>query len=421
MTSSDKLSKIISSNFHDLHKSIRNEECSYYWLAGGRGSAKSSFVAIQIILGIVNYSDANAIALRKTAKTIKNSIHSTLLWAIDILDLSEFFIGKISPPEIIYIPTGQKILMYGLDEPSKLKSLRIRKGYIKYLWLEEGEEYNSIEDIRNVRQSIVRGSNKKFFSFFSFNPPRNPNHWVNKELKVKDDRRIIHRSSYLELPYDWLGHEFFADADNLKNNNYEAYRHEYLGQPIGNPKEIIFSGQWTVKDFERPDMKEIYQNRIFLGADWGFSNDPTCLVSCYIHDGYLYVEQEAYGERTKLNYLPNLFDQIKESRRWHIRADSSRPETISYMEDKGFNISAADKWEGSVEDGIEYLKSFKKIIVHSSCTEIIKEFENYSYKIDKETKEVLPVIVDKWNHGIDALRYALVSYIREGVSILDVL
>lgn len=417
-----KLSEIIAPQFYDVHKSVRDNLHSEYWLKGGRGSTKSSFVALEIILGIINDETANSIVLRKYAKTIRDSVHATLLWAIDALGETENFDSKVSPTEIIYKPTGQKILMRGLDEPKKLKSIKIRKGYLKFLWFEEGEEYGGIEEIRSVEQSVLRGG-EKFVEFFTFNPPKNPKHWINKEVKIKDKERLIHHSSYLEVPKEWLGAKFIQQAERLKKNNYPAYQHEYLGIPIGNPEEIIFSGKYEERDFETPALDLLYQSRFFYGADWGFAADPTCLIRCYILDDCLWIDKEIYGYQVELDDIPALFEKIPESKKWKIKADCSRPETISHIKNKGFNIEGASKWENSVVEGIEYLKTFKKIYIHTSCQKVLEEFDNYAYKVDKNTQEILSVVDDKagWDHGIDAIRYALVDYIQKEISILDVL
>jgi phage terminase large subunit len=309
--------------------------------------------------------------------------------------------------------------MRGLDEPRKLKSIRARKGYIKYLWFEEGEEYNSPEDIRSVKQTVFRGGDS-YVEFFSFNPPINPNHWVNKAIQEDDTRRMVHTSCYLDVKEEWLGNEFFLIANQLKKNNYDAYRHEYLGEPVGNPAEVVFSGKYRIEEFSTPSLGDIYQNRIFLGADWGFASDPTCLIQCFIMGDSLYIEYESYGYKTELDDIPALFNIIPDAKRWAIKADCSRPETISHVRRKGgFNLSGAPKWENSIIDGIEYIKAFKEIVIHPRCTNLIQEFDNYSYKVDKNTREVLPVLRDSWNHGIDALRYALSSYIKKNISAVD--
>jgi PBSX family phage terminase large subunit len=423
-----KLSQKIAPIFYPVHKAIRNETHDEFWLKGGRGSTKSSFTPEEIVLGMIQDRNANAIAFRKVSRTIRDSIQGSFNWAIDELGLTSEFDSISSPAEITYKSTGQKIILRGLDEPRKLKSIRLRHGYFKYLWFEEADEFNGDGEIRSVEQSILRGG-KKFIEFFTYNPPKNPKHWINKMAELDQDSKFIHHSTYLDIPREWLGDKFFQKAERLKENNYEAYAHEYLGKAIGNPEEIVFSGKYEVRDFETPDLKEVEQNRFFFGADWGFANDPTVLIRCFIKDDCLWIDYEAYGLQIEIDHIgKSIFDKIPESRNWIIEADSARPETISNVKRQGFRVNSVEKWKGSVEDGIEYLKSFKKIIIHPRCKRIVQEFEIYSYKVDKNTKEILPQIDDKKDRlrvhgdkmgikddGIDSLRYALSKYIKRKI------
>ena len=417
-------SEILAPQFHDIHSFIRDENFSEFWLKGGRGSTKSSFAAIECLLGIIDDPDANAIAIRKTANTLRGSVLETILFGIDKLDRSHKFDYIKSPTEITYLPTGQKIIMRGLDDPSKLKSIKIRKGYFKILWFEEVEEFSGMEEIRSVRQSVLRGG-EKFITIFTFNPPRNPHHWIYQELSQENPDRFIHHSHYDQVPRHWLGEEFFKIADRLRRNNFEAYQHEYGGIPVGNPEEVIFSGKYEIVDFETPNTQEMYQERFFFGADWGFSVDPTCLIRCFIKDDCLWIDYEAFGYQTEIDQIGRIiFEKVPESKDWRILADCSRPETISNLRRQGYDIDGAKKWENSVIEGIEYLKSFRKIMIHKTrCPKIALEFQNYSFKIDKQTKEILTKINDTagFDHGIDAVRYALEKYITKKISIFDVI
>lgn len=419
-----RLKNVIGPAYYGLHHKIKNEEYSSYWLKGGRGSLKSSFAAIEIILGIIEDPDANALALRKVDNTIRRSVMETLLWAVDILGLNDYFRYTRSPAEIIYKPTGQKIMMVGLDDARKVKSIKVKKGYIKFLWFEEAEEFNGMEEIRSVRQSTRRGG-KSFVEFVTYNPPNDPAAWVNKESEYDNPDRLVHFSNYQDAPREWLGEQFFKDAENLKKQDRLKFDHEYMGLAVGRAEQIIFHGKWHELDFETPDISRMYQSRFFYGADWGFANDPTTLVRMFIlHENgevNLYIDYEAGGSGVEMEEIPALFRSVPESEKWKIYADCARPETISYVSRKGFNIHSAPKWSGSVEDGVEYMRSFSNIYIHPRCKHTIEEFTKYSYKVDKNTLEILPVIVDKWNHYIDAARYALADYIQAEVSIFDVL
>lgn len=420
-----RLSENIAPAFHPVHKSIKLNECSSYWLKGGRGSTKSSFAAIEIVLGIISDPNANAIVLRKVQDTIRTSVLQTILWAIGKLELQDYFSHTKSPAEVTYKPTGQKIIFKGLDDPLKLKSIKMEKGYFKFLWFEEAAEFHGIEEIRNVEQSVLRGG-EKFVEFLTYNPPNDPAAWVNRECDVVVDGRMVHTSSYLDVPPEWLGSKFIADAETLKRNDPLKYEHEYMGKAVGRAEQIIFHGKWKVKEFITPHYNELYQSRLFFGADWGFANDPTTLIRSFIMqergEMNLYIEYEAGGVGIEMEEIAALFDTIPESRRWKIWADCARPETISYVERRGFNVEASPKWSGSVEDGIEYMRSFNNIFIHPRCVKTIEEFKTYSYKVDKNTQLILPVVANgQQDHFIDAQRYALSEYISSGVSILDVL
>ena len=188
----------------------------------------------------------------------------------------------------------------------------------------------------------------------------------------------------------------------------EAYQHVWGGDCRTISDAVIFRGRFEIDAFDDP----IEGTRLYYGADWGFSTDPTALVRCFILDDCLYVDHEAYGQGIELDALAELFEQVPGSKAWPISADNSRPETISHVRRKGFNINAAPKWPGSVEDGLAVLKGFRKIIIHERCRHTAEEFRLYSYKTDRLTRDILPIIVDKHNHCIDGLRYALAGFIK---------
>jgi len=424
MISRVNLTKNIAPAFYPVHNAIKRGTHSTFWLKGGRGSTKSSFVAIEIILGIIADPLANALVSRKVGDTIRHSVMETLLWAIGVLGVAEAFTHTNSPAVITYKPTGQKIIMKGLDDPLKLKSIKIKKGYFKFLWFEEAAEFNGMAEIRNVGQSVLRGG-KVFVEFITYNPPNDPASWVNKECDAATPGRYVHHSTYQDVPPEWLGPKFIADAEALRIKEPLEYDHEYMGLAVGRAEQIVFHGKWVEQAFETPHHDNIYQSRFFLGADWGFADDPAAFIRAFIMyengETNLYVDYESGGYHIELDDLGDHMKIIPGATSWHWYGDSSRPETISHVRKSSINIDGAPKWEGSVEDGVEYIRTFNKIIVHPRCVHLIEELKKYSYKVDKHTKEILPIIIDKWNHYIDALRYALADYIKSDVSILDVL
>jgi len=189
----------------------------------------------------------------------------------------------------------------------------------------------------------------------------------------------------------------------------EGYQHVWEGFCRQISDAQIFKGKFEISAFEAPPDG----TRLYFGVDWGFSQDPTALVRSFISGNRLYVDHEAYGVGVEIDHLPDLFRQVPGADIWPLKADNARPETISHMRRKGFAISAADKWKGSVEDGIAVLKGFEKIVIHPRCKHTTEEFRLYQYKIDKQTNEILPIVEDKNNHCIDSLRYSLSGFIRQ--------
>lgn len=204
---------------------------------------------------------------------------------------------------------------------------------------------------------------------------------------------------------NWEDNPFFpevlkAELEYDRQRDPDKYAHIWLGEYTRNSEARVFRN-WKVEAFETPSDAEFR-----FGADWGFAVDPTVLVRCYLKGRTLYVDQESYAVGCEIDKTPELFDRIEGSRKWTITADSARPETVSYMRRQGFKVIPAIKGQGSLEDGIEFLKSFD-IVVHPRCKHTADELALYSYKQDPLTDEILPVLEDKNNHLIDALRYAL--------------
>jgi phage terminase large subunit len=238
--------------------------------------------------------------------------------------------------------------------------------------------------------------------------------WINFNPDMEDDpvydRFILQkgRSDVEAIKINYKDNPYFpnvlqAELEWDKRTNYDKYLHIWEGETRQATDVQVFRGKYRVGTFETP-ADVVY----YYGADWGFSQDPTVLLRCFIRNGILWIDQEAYGVGVDIDKTPELFRRVPDSEKWWITGDSARPETISYLRQHGFpKIRGAIKAKGSVEDGIEFIKSFEGVFIHERCKHTADEFKMYSYQQDRLTGEPLPKLEDKHNHAIDALRYAL--------------
>jgi phage terminase large subunit len=398
-----RLSQIVAPSFHTIHKDIKEDKHTHYWLRGGRGSTKSSFVAIEIILGIMRDPLANAVGLRKVKDTLHDSVYEQIAWAIDTLGVSDYWEAKISPLSFTYIPTGQKILFRGADKPKKIKSIKFAKGYCKYLWYEELDEFTGMDEIRMINQSLMRGG-PKFIVFYSYNPPKSANSWVNTEVKLTRNDRISHHSTYLSVPRDWLGEQFIVEAEHLKLVKSQAYEHEYLGVETGTGGEIFDNVQTRI--ISDAEIEEF--NNIRRGVDFGYAVDPLSYGVMHYDRKHkrLYIFHELYKVRlsTHAAYL-HISQENKKNE--YINADSAEPRSISELAQYGLRIGGAKKGPDTVEYGIKFLQDLEAIIIDDQrCPETAREF--LTYELDKDANGNFKAgYPDKNNHSIDMVRYAM--------------
>jgi PBSX family phage terminase large subunit len=403
-----RLKNIIAPSFYEIHNDIKNNRYTHYWLKGGRGSTKSSFAAIEIILGLMKDANSNAVALRKVKETLKDSVFEQLIWAIEKLKVSEYWDVKHNPMELTYIPTGQKILFRGADKPRKIKSIKVSKGYVKYIWYEEVDEFNGMEEIRMINQSLMRGG-QQFVVFYTYNPPNSIRNWVNEEVLQQRTDRKIHHSTYLTVPREWLGEQFFVEAEHLKKVNEKAYRHEYLGEVTGTGGEIF--ANVTARRITDEEIKTF--DRIKRGLDFGYAVDPVHYsVSHYDKTRRrLYIFYEIHQVAMSNRKLAELIKQENTGNKTII-ADCAEPKSIAELKSYGINIRGARKGPDSVEYGIKFLQDLEEIIIDPErCPNTLREFLNYELEKDSNGnfKAEYP---DKNNHSIDSVRYALEDEMR---------
>lgn len=397
-----RLKDLIAPSFYKAHKELKKEKYIEYWFKGGRGSTKSSFISIEIILGLIRDREANAVVTRKHQNELRDTVYGQIQWAIRKMDLLNEFHFKLQPMEIILKKTGQKIIFKGADNPNKLKSINLGRGYVKFLWFEELDQFNGMEDIRNFKQSMFRGSDEHRIALFSYNPPKSQRSWVNRETKRNHKQRFIHHSTFLTVPQQWLGQTFIVEAETLKAYNPIAYEHEYLGKEVGTGLEVFNNLEI------RRIQEEEYENfdYILQGLDFGFASDPMAFVKMHFDKTrkILYIFKEITGVKM---YNEDLIDKLnKDDLNTLTYADSEAPKDIADLSRKGMNIRKARKPSGSRERGYKYLESLNKIVIDDRLSRTTKEFLNYTLEKDN-SGETIPKYPKHDDHVIDAVRYAL--------------
>lgn len=398
------LKDLIAPQFYSIHWDILEGKHTHYKLYGGRGSTKSSFVSIEIIYGMMQDPNANAACFRKIKDTLAESVFEQLLWAIDALEVSHLWKVTLSPLRLTYKPTGQRIVFRGCDDPNKSKSIKVRKGYFKYIWYEERAEFPGDEDERKINQSLMRGGDK-YVVFYTWNPPKSLNSWVNQDVLEEREDTLCNHSTYLTVPREWLGEQFFIEAEELRKRKILAYRHEYLGEAIGNGGKV----------FDNIIIRKITDEEIAMfdkirqGLDFGFAADPLAYERMHLNKKQrrLYIFGEVYQTNLRsskaVEYIKILNPENK-----IITADSEEPRSIDTFNELGLRVVGAKKGPGSVDHGIAYLSDdLDEIIIDPvRCPNAAREFNSYELEKDKNGnfKGGYP---DKDNHSIDAVRYGL--------------
>lgn len=392
---------LIADTFEPVMRDILHEDHSEYWLKGGRSSTKSSFISFMIAVGLLRDEEANAIIYRRVGATIKDSVYAQMLWAIDALGCSSAFAFRKSPYEIILKRTGQRILFRGADDPVKSKSIKLAHGYFKFLWFEELTEFRSPDDIRMIKQSIFRGV-EKAITFCSYNPPKTATTWVYNEVMQPDERRLVHHSTYLDVPPEWIGSEFIAMAESVKRTNERAYRNEYLGEVTGTGGQVF--DNLEVRAIADDEIKRL--DRFYTGLDFGFAVDPDALTR-WAYDRKsrkLYAIEEYYGAHTSIDVLA---EKVKKVAGLDVvRCDSADPRMINELKRREINAIGVLKGAGSRNHGYRWLQDQGGIVIDPRRTpNIAREFQAYEYAQDR-VGNFLPEFPDGDDHCLDSTRYA---------------
>ena len=398
-----RLATLIAKPFHHVWAAARARWFQHFMLAGGRGSAKSSFISIAVTLLIMRNKGIHAVLFRKTKESLKDSVFNQMIWAINILGVHAFWKVRLSPLMLVYVPTGQRVLFRGMDDPNKAKSIKMPFGYIGVTWFEELDQFDGISEIRKVLQSTMRGG-EDFWNFYSFNPPNTASSWVNSEFAQIVPNRLTHHSTYHDVPRQWLGEAFLAEADMLQRVNPLAYENEYLGKVTGTGGAIFTN--LTCRKITDAEIKAFCNLR--EGLDWGYAIDPLCWLRMNYDKTRkaLYIFDEIYGIGI-LNDQAAAKIRAKGDGARRITADSAEPKSIRDLETHGLRVRGAKKGKDSVSHGIKALQGLHSIVIDSErCPNAWREFSMYELAKSKDGR-FINEYPDADNHSIDTVRYAL--------------
>lgn len=399
--------------YRSVLQDVLEHNHTHYVFPGGRGSCKSSFVGgIAIPLLIINNPNVHAACFRKVGNTIQNSIKAQIEWGIYKLGVQDLFnIPASYANPITFKPTGQKIYFLGLDKPAKIKSIKPKFGYIGITWFEELDQFAGENEIRTVTQSTMRGGDK-YWDFRTFNPPISKNNWANMyadKAEIHSKSSLVTRNTYLSVPPEWLGPQFFEEADELKALNPRAYEHEYLGVATGTGGDVFENAC----ELDMSGMIDSFDH-IYNGIDWGFARDPFRFVRMHFDakklDLYIFDEFTTYKTRNEDTFHRLYDEECKLTRAELVTADSAEEKSVADFRAYGAFIRPAKKGPDSVRYGIKWLQGLRHIYIDKKrCPETFYEFVNYEYERDKDGN-FISAYPDADNHSIDAVRYALENY-----------
>jgi len=367
------------------------EPSRYKGAWGGRGSGKSHLFAELMIEAHIMDAKRRSVCVREIQKSLNQSVKRLLETKIEQMNAGAYFEVQES---VIKSRKGDGMIIFQGMQNHTADSIKSLEGY-DCAWVEEAQSLSQ-RSLDLLRPTIRKPNSELWFTW-------NPNKATDPvDALLKGDTRppeaVVIEVNYMDNP--WLPEVLRNEMEYDKRRDPDKYAHVWLGQYNKNSNSRVFHN-WRIEEFEAP--ADVTHR---LGADWGFSVDPTVLVRCHVIGRTLYIDHEVYRVGCEIMDTPDLFFTVPDSEKWPMVADSARPETISHMRRNGFpKIMPAVKGPKSLEEGIEFLKTYD-IVVHPRCKHTIDELTLYSYKIDKLTGNILPILDDKKNHIIDALRYA---------------
>lgn len=405
-----KLTNIIAPSFYDLHEHIKHNDFSKYLLRGGRGSGKSSDIAIEVLLNMLRNKNTCAVVFMKHGVRLRHGAFNLYITALQRLGIYEHFKVSMSPMQIVNKHTGQVILFKGCDDPYKSKGLATNNPnqYFAYLHFEELDQFHGISEVQTIIESVIRGGDKAII-FYCYNPPANTFNWCNEWAHENIKGRLVHHSTYLDMPKEWIGQAFIDEAEALKEYDELSYRNRYLGEETGTGGAV----------FNNIEFREITDSEIegfdciFQGFDWGWFPDPAVFVRLHydIKNRTIYIIDEIVGNKCTIEeYARQIINMGYNDNL--VTIDGAIPEQEFRFRQAGINAMRAVKGPGSIELGITWLENKKFVVDESRTPFTAKELREFEYATDKNG-EYTGQYMEFNNHSIDAIRYAFIdSYIR---------
>ena len=414
--------------FHDVLGDVMAHGHTHYWLHGGRGSTKSSFISLCIVLLVVANPAANAVVVRRFGNTLRDSVYQQILWAVDALGLTPWFRAKVSPMEIVYVPTGQRIVFRGADDPLKLKGVKFTRGYCAVTWFEELDQFEGIEAVRSILNSLRRGGDD-FWIFYSYNPPKTMWSWVNVECLSRQQRAdtLVRCSSYLDVAEshpEWIGSAFLEEAEYLRDENEVAWRWEYLGEVTGTGGAVFDN----VRE-ERLSLARVRGfERVRNGVDWGWFPDPWRFVRCGWEPGARRLT--VFEEHSANRMMPadtgrvvvdslTFADEVGEEPYFHDQTvwcddtPDSKVQMNTWRRELGIRARPARK-SHMRRLSYDWLAGLREIVIDPArCPLTFAEFTLKEYLRDRDGSWV-DEIPDGNDHSIDAVRYAMMDDVLRG-------
>lgn len=376
----------------------------YKGAKGGRSSGKSHFMCERLVEFHVLDPHFSSVCIREIQKSLRFSAKRLIEKKIETLGVGHLF--EITMTEIRRIGGTGIIIFQGMQDHTA-ESIKSLEDFDLAL-VEEAHGLSA----RSLELLLPTIRKEESEIWFIWNPDQ-PDDPVDDFLVANcpDDAIVVH-VNYLDNPF--LPKVSRKEAEAWQKRDPDSYAHVWLGEYNRRAEDQVLAGRWRVDTFHIPgDHEPAGWTGPYIGADWGFASDPTAVITCWIKENTLYVEHELYGHGIETDDLPEFFNENPYAELYIVRADNARPETISYMRSHGFpRMVAVKKWPGSVEDGVSKLRSFDEIVIDPNCVHTIKEARMWRYKRDRLTGDVLPVLIDKHNHLMDSMRYAIAPLIK---------